>query len=77
MQNDRGPMLIMEIETLQSMSELAAGCDISDKTVFTHLKQIRKIKKLKRWMPYELSESNARRLLRYMLNRHNKEGILN
>ena len=56
---DRRPLLIMKIEAMQSMSELAAG-GISDKTVFTHLKQIGKIKEIERWVPHELSESNAR-----------------
>ncbi|KAJ0183177.1 hypothetical protein K1T71_001153 [Dendrolimus kikuchii] len=40
---------IVEADPSQTMSEIAAGCGVSDKTVLIHLKQIGKVKKLERW----------------------------
>lgn len=71
---------IVEADPSQTTSELAAGCDVSDKTVLIHLKQIGKIKKLERWVPHELTEANRQTRVDCcvtLLNRHNNEGILN
>ncbi|KAJ0179459.1 hypothetical protein K1T71_005171 [Dendrolimus kikuchii] len=49
---------ILEADPSQTTSKIAAGCDVSDKTVLIHLKQIGKVKRLERWVPHELSAAN-------------------
>ncbi|CAK1598370.1 unnamed protein product [Parnassius mnemosyne] len=71
---------IVEADTSQSTSKIAAGFGVSDKTVLIYLKQIGKVKKPKRWVPHELSESNLQTRVDCcltLLNRYNNEGILN
>nr|BAA23532.1 transposase [Bombyx mori] len=71
---------IVEADQSQSTSEIVAGFGVSDKTVLIHLKQIGKVKKLERWVPHELSESNLQTRIDCcvtLLNRHYNEGILN
>ena len=48
---------IVEADPLQTTSELASGCSVSDNWLL-HLKQVEKIKKLERWVPHKLSEAN-------------------
>jgi hypothetical protein len=72
--------VIVGADPSQTMSELAAGCGISNKTVLIHLKQIGKFKKLERWVTHELSEANRQPGVNCcvtLLNRHNNERFLN
>ena len=48
---------IVEADSLQTMSEFAAGCGVSDKTLLINLKQIGKVK-FERCVPHELIEAN-------------------
>ncbi|GBP58188.1 Histone-lysine N-methyltransferase SETMAR [Eumeta japonica] len=72
--------MIVEADTSQTTSELTTGVGVCDKTILSHLKQIGKVKKLKKWIPHELSEAHQQTRVECcvtLLNRHNNEGILN
>lgn len=49
---------VVERNTSQSTAELAAMFKVSIPTILEHLQQINKVKKLDRWIPYELTEMN-------------------
>jgi histone-lysine N-methyltransferase SETMAR len=72
--------VIVEADSSQSTSELAAAFNVNDKTILIHLNQIGKIKKLGKWVPYELTEQQQQTRVDAcinLLNRHTNEGILN
>ncbi|CAH2247078.1 jg23911 [Pararge aegeria aegeria] len=71
---------VVEADPSQTASELAAGCDVSDKTVLFRLNKIGKVKKLQSWVPHELSAANRQTRVDCsvtLLNWSNNEGILN
>ena len=54
--------------------KVAAGWDVSDKTILIDLKQIGNIKKLERWECHELREANRKTSVDccvILFNRHN------
>lgn len=54
---------IVEADSSQTTSELAAAFNVSDKTIFIHLRQIGKIKKLGKWVPYKLTVYNNNKIV--------------
>ncbi|XP_045455594.1 histone-lysine N-methyltransferase SETMAR-like [Melitaea cinxia] len=71
---------IVEADDSQSTAKLAAAFEVSTKTILVHLRQIGKVKKLDKWVPYEFNERQRKiRVETYLalLNRHTNEGILN
>ena len=64
---------VVEADTSQTTRQLASRFDVSIPTIIDHLKQIGKIKKLNRWVPYELNERQKKNRLETclsLLSRH-------
>ncbi|GBP22749.1 Pyrokinin-1 receptor [Eumeta japonica] len=68
--------MILEADPSQTTSGLAAGFGVSDKTIIIHLKQIRKMKKLEKWVLHELSEAYHQTCVGCCVTLLNNEGIL-
>lgn len=52
---------IVEANPRQTVREIAQELDVSYPTIFEHLKQIGKVKKLDKWIPHELNENQKNR----------------